>query len=172
MSPRRNKASSDVIKRCAIICGSVYAVLGFFVRICTKSPYNTVHILEADAYLPAIWLFNFLCIFWFFVCGIASGSIFGRMLCGRISGREEIFLYRGGLFFVSMFFLSLIWYPLFFGGEAIALSLLIIFLCVICSAMCALSWRGISVFSCIIMIANSLWLFYILLVNLLVILHN
>ncbi len=172
MSPRRNKTSLDIIKRCAFICGSVYAILGLLVRICSGSPYNTVHILGADAYLPAIWLFNFFCIFWFFICGIALGSIFGRLLCGRIGGRGEVCLYRGCLFFVSMFFLSLIWYPLFFGGESLALSLLVIFLCVICSALCALSWREVSLFSCIMMIANSLWLFYILLVNLLVIMQN
>lgn len=172
MSASKNKKSSDIIKNCALICGAVYAILGFIVRICSGSPYNTVHILGAGAYLPAIWLFNFFCIFWFFLCGIAVGSIFGRMLCGRISGREEIYLYRGCLFFVSMFFLSHMWYPLFFGGNRIALSLLIIFLCAMCSALCAISWRRASLFSCVIMIANSLWLFYILLVNVLVIMHN
>ncbi len=172
MSSRKNKTSSDIIKKCALICGAVYAILGFIVRICAGSPYNTVHTLGMDTYLPAIWLFNFFCIFWFFVCGIAVGSIFGQKLCGRISGREELCLYRGCLFFVSLFFLSLMWYPLFFGGNALALSLLIIFLCVICSALCAMSWREISLLSCVLMIANSLWLFYILLVNLLVIMQN
>lgn len=172
MSSRKNKTSSDIIKKTAIICGAVYSILGLIVRVCAGSPYNTVHTLGMDAYLPAIWLFNFFCIFWFFICGIAVGSIFGRMLCGRINGREEVYLYRGCLFFVSMFFLSLIWYPMFFGGETLALSLLIIFLCVICSVLSALSWRGASLFSCVLMIANSLWLFYILLVNMLVILQN
>lgn len=172
MSSRKNKTSSDVIKRCALICGTVYAILGLIVRICSDSPYNTVHTLGVDAYVPPIWLFNFFCIFWFFICGVAVGSIFGRMICRRTNGRQEVCLYRGCLFFVSMFFLSLMWYPLFFGGEALALSLLIIFSCVICSALCALSWREVSLFSFVIMISNSLWLFYILLVNLLVILQN
>lgn len=172
MSSRKNKSSSDTIKKSALICGTVYAVLGFIVRVCSGSPYNTVHILGADAYLPAIWLFNLFCIFWFFVCGIAVGSIFGRMLCGRISSREEVWVYKGCLFFVSLFFMSLIWYPLFFSGERLALSLLIMLLCVVCSAMCALFWKTVSLFSCISMVANSLWLFYILLVNMLVIFQN
>ncbi len=172
MSPRKNRSSSDTIKKCAVICGSVYAILGFIVRICSGSPYNTIHILGADAYLPAIWLFNLFSIFWFFICGVAVGSIFGRMLCGRISGRAEMLVYKGCLFFISLFFLSLMWYPLFFSGIRLALSLLIIFLCVICSVLCAVLWKTVSLFSCVTMVANSLWLFYILLVNLLIILQN
>ncbi len=172
MSSRKNKTGSDIIKKCALICGAAYAFLGLIVRICSGSPYNAVHTLGIDAYLPAIWLFNFFCIFWFFVCGVAVGSIFGRKMCGRINGRGEVYLYQGCLFYVSLFFLSLMWYPLFFEGEALALSLLIIFLCVVCSAMCAISWRAVSLLSCVLMVANSLWLFYILLVNLLVIMQN
>lgn len=172
MSRHKNRSSSDTVKKTALICGAVYAMSGIIVRVCSGSPYNTVHILGADAYLPAIWIFNLFSVFWFFICGVAVGSIFGKMLCGRINGRAEMLVYKGCLFFISLFFLSLMWYPLFFSGIRLALSFLIMFLCVICSAFCALLWRSVSLFSSITMGANSLWLFYILLVNLLIIFQN
>ena len=172
MPSHRNKTDPCSVNKCGLVCGIIYAVIGLIVRICTKSPYNTIHVLGADVYLPPLWIFNLLCLFWLFVSGFAAGITVGKMAIKRICGREEISAYRGLLTFICLFFLSLLWYPLFFGGERLALSLLVALLCVICSSACGLAWRSVVGLPGLLMGANALWQFYVLLVNLLVILHN
>lgn len=162
----KKKFNSEVIKRTALIFGGVYAAIGFIVRIMSDSPFNAIHVLGAGAFLPPVWIFNLFCLFWMFACGTAGGAVVAKIFCGRISGDKVLMIYRGGLFYIAMFFLSMLWYPKFFSGEALALSLLLSFLSVLCSAICAFQWKCAGIYELISMSANSLWLFYIFLVNL------
>lgn len=159
------------VKRSGLILGASYAALGFSVRVFSKSPLGVIHILGANNFLPPIWIFNTLCLFWFFACGYAAGIIIGEIICRHPKGREEICAYRGGMSFVALFFLTLIWYPVFFCEMRLLLALLIAIASVICSAICACFWRENKLAS-LIMCANSIWLFYILLANLSVIFKN
>ena len=172
MPSHRNRISYDTVKKSGLICGIIYAVIGFFVRLCVKNPYNMIHLLGADAYLPPLWLFNLLSLFWLFISGFAAGIVIGRLASGRTGGREEISVYRGLLFFIALFFLSLIWYPLLFGGVRLGLSLLAALLCIVCSAACGLAWRCAGIIPGLFMLANAVWRFYIFMTCLLVILQN
>lgn len=165
------KRIQNNVKTCGLIFGALYAVLGFAVRIFSKNPLETVHILGANNFLPPIWIFNILCIFWFFACGYAAGIVFGDVILRCPKGTEEIYAYRGGMAFIAMFFLTLIWYPVFFCDIRLFFALIISIASVICSAVCACFWRRDKLAS-LIMCANSIWLFYILLANLSVILKN
>ena len=166
----RRKRNDGESKTCAIICGGIYAAIGFIIRIRVNNPFEMLHILGGSNYFPPLWVFNLLCICWMFLSGCAAGRLIRLVWSGRVCGREEVSAYSGGLFFIALFFLTLLWYPLFFGAGSIALCALISLLCVAASAMCALSWRRADFLCCIIMAANSVWLIYILLANLSVLL--
>lgn len=166
MSIRKKKLYSEQIKRTAVIFGGVYAAVGFIVRVMSDSPFDTIHILGAGTFLPPMWIFNVLCLFWMFVCGTAAGAVVAKIFCGRIAGDKVLSIYRGGLFYIALFFLCMLWYPLFFGGNALGVSLLISLLALLCSCVCAFQWKCAGIYETLSMSANSIWLFYILLVNL------
>lgn len=166
---RKGRIISQPAKKCSIIFGLVYAGIGFAVRICTNNPYAMIHTLGVDEYIPPLWIFNLLCLFWLFISGSAAGRVCCDLFSSR-SGKAQISSYQGLLFFLSLFFLSLLWYPLFFGGLRLSLSLLISVICIICSAGCGICWSATGPYPVVAMLANALWLFYIMIVNLLTLL--
>lgn len=156
----------------AMLCGTVYTALCIGVRIMAGSPYGMIHKLDSAELIPPIWIFNLLWMFWSFLSGASAGMLIQMVSTGRISGRGEIFAYRGGLFFISLLFFSLIWYPVLFINEALFLSLCIALASVICSGVCAYTWYAANKTACLIMTAYTVWLIYVLLVNLSVFVHN
>ncbi len=170
MASKLKNNKSESLKRNAVICGIIYAAVGFITRIFSVSPFETIHMMGLEAYLPPMWIFNLLCIFWFFVCGTALGTGLTKKSCGRLSLSGEIGFYRGCIAFTSLIFLTLLWYPKFFEGNSFVFSLIISLIGVLCSAICAVQWRVVGVYEVIAMSANSVWLIYIFLVNLLTVL--
>lgn len=158
--------------RAALICGAVSAIICIGVRIMAGSPYDMIHKLDSADLIPPIWIFNLTCIFWSFLSGAAAGMLIQAVNNGRINGREEIFAYRGGLFFISLLYLNLIWYPMLFVSEALFLSLCIALISVICSGVCAFQWYHADKSACLVMSAYTVWLIYVLLINLSVFTHN
>ena len=156
----------------AIICGLACAAIYLTVRIICDSPYDMIHKLDSAELIPPMWIFNILWMIWGFLSGVAAGSLIQAISDGRIIGREEIFAYKGGLFFISCFFLSLIWYPLMFVNQSLFLSLCTALSSAICSVICACIWKRVNNSSCIVMSAHSIWLFYVFIVNFSVFVHN
>ena len=172
MFSKSNKKISQSQKNCSLIFGIVYSAVGFFVHISTKNPYSTIHTLGIDEYIPPLWIFNLLSLFWLFESGRAAGRVCGEIMISRASGKREIAIYQGFLFFTSLFFMSLCWYPLFFGTMRIGLSLLVSVACVVCSVGCGIYWSSLGAYPTIIMFSNAIWLFYMMIVNLLAVLSS
>ena len=124
MPSHRNRISYDTVKKSGLICGIIYAVIGFFVRLCVKNPYNMIHVLGADAYLPPLWLFNLLSLFWLFISGFAAGIVIGRhrywQTCKRQNGgqRRDLRLPRTVVFYRSVFSFSYMVSAVFWWSEA------------------------------------------------------
>jgi len=171
MQTKHRDRRPDAVKKTGLICGIVYATIGFIIRLCAPSPLNMIHVMGADVLLPPMWIFNMLSLFWFFISGFAFGIIMGKIFCKRICGQEEILSYRGSLFFIAMFFMSLMWYPLFFCGTKLFFSFIISVCCLICSCMCAFLFKSVHTLSCLAMCTNSLWLFYVSYINLAIMLR-
>ena len=171
MPSKGKRGSGEAIKRCAVICGIIYACIGFFIRIGVEDPYTFLHTLGVGAFMPPLWIFNLMSVFWYFISGAAAGVTIGIVACGKLGSCSEKNLYRGGMLFIVLFFSSLIWYPLFFSTK-LFLSLLISLLALASCVLCAFFWRTLSTFVFISLCATGLWQFYVLLINLSVILRN
>lgn len=156
----------------SLICGIINMLVCLTVRIVSGSPFEVIHRLNCGEVLPPIWLFNLFWLIGSFVAGYASGIIINEFLCGRLNGRNEICAYRGGLFFVALLFLAIIWYPLFFVKEALFLSLLIAIISLVCAFFCGCIWFKSEKVASILIFAYFVWLFYILIVNFLILFLN
>lgn len=130
------------------------------------TPHEMIHILGGSKILPPIWIFNLLSTLFCFLVGVAAGAVTEATSRRMNSGKDEISAYKGGLFFLSAFFLSLIRYNIFFFLGRLLISLILSVVCLILTILCCAEWSHIRPKSaCGIMALYSLWQFYILFVN-------
>lgn len=167
-----NSSHKNSLSIFSIICGAVYALISFLIRINTKNQFELIHIINCEDIFPPIWLFNFLGILFAFLLGFSAGLIIDDISFKKCNTDGELNAYRGGLLFVSTFFLSLIWYPLFFSGEYFLFALLISLLAAIAAIFNGIFWISVKSISGILAIISSLWLFYVFIINVLVIFNN
>ncbi|MBE6584185.1 MAG: tryptophan-rich sensory protein [Ruminococcaceae bacterium] len=159
--------NTSIINGTSLFCGIISAVCAFFARMLSGSPLDMVHKLEGIDILPPIWIFNLLSVAWYFLIGAAAGAVIHGVNKGCVRGKEEIWAYRGGIFFSVTFFSGLIWYPLFFVGEALFFSLVTSIIITLSAVLCAYFWFGAKINNAaLIMSAYTIWTFYVLIVNL------
>lgn len=157
----------------ALWCGIACAISGFVCVTVFGTPFEMIHILGGMNILPPIWIFNILSTAWFFLIGIAAGAVIHSTVRRFNVGNCEIAAYKGGLFFLTSFFLSLIRYYLFFFSGKLFLSLFLSLIALMCALVCAFIWSKIQPkISYVIMLAFSIWQFYLFFINLSVFLQN
>lgn len=150
----------------ALWCGILCASVGYLSLTLFGTPHEMIHILGGIKILPPIWFFNLLSTLFYFLNGIASGAVIDATSCRVNTGREEVSAYRGGLFFLSSFFLSLVRYHVFFLSGRLFIATLLSVACLITSILCSAQWSHVHPKAAsIIMVLNSLWQFYVLFVN-------
>ncbi len=156
-----------------IICGAVSALFCLISRTSFGSPLDMIHKISGTCALPPIWVFNFISIVSFFILGLSFGRIAESTSDRMNVGREEICAYRGGMFAITTFFLSLIWYPVFMLAQKLFLAFVISVLSMISSLLCTLEWGKVypKRTSCLVLI-NTVWCFYIMFVSLSVFLNS
>ena len=130
-----------------------------------------IHKFDNSGVIPALWLLNLLSFIWGFLIGYAAGSVLDTISCGGESITSEIAAYRGGLFFLVSFFLSQVWYSVFFGGEHLLLAIFLIILTLVSSIICAYFWSSVLKLVALTLGAYGLWLFYLFILNASVLLH-
>lgn len=145
-----------------LICGSVCLICCLISRILSGSTFDTAYRLSQYDIVPPMWIFNLMSMIWYFLMGVAAGNIICLISQSKICGISIAVAYKGMIYFTACFFFGLIWYCQLFVNEAIFLSLIISFMALICSSICAYRWfechGGLPAF---IMLGNSFWLFYI-----------
>ena len=152
---------NNITLTCAIFAAAVCAITMWL----SGSPYEMIHKLDQRNVLPPVWLWRLTNLIWFFLLGLGAGRIVSEVCGGCISGEREISANKGGLFFITTMFCSLIHYPLFFSAERIFFSLVVVLFAVICSLLCTVIWSKISPWASLITSAYSLWLFYTIFIN-------
>ncbi len=156
-----------------IVCGAVSAFAGFISRTSFGSPLDMIHKISGKCALPSIWVFNLVSIAFFFVIGLAFGWVAETTADRMNVGREEVSAYRGAMFLIAAFFLSLIWYPVFMFAQKLFLSLVISILCMLSSLLCAVEWGRVFLKrASVAMLINTLWCFYIMFISLSVFLNS
>lgn len=167
------KKQSFFFTQQGVIFGAISAVFCLFFISAFGSPFDMIHKLNGIGMIPPIWIINLLLIVFFFLQGFSFGSIITAAKNRINVGEKELCAYRGTVFLSCAFFLSLLWYPLFFFAEKLFLSLLVSIVCLIFSILCAIEWlhaepigASITVFVC------SIFEFYIFFINLSVFFTN
>ena len=64
--------NTSVFNAASLVFGIIFAVCAFLSRMLSGSPIDMVHKLDGLQMLPPIWIFNFLCVAWYFAIGAAS----------------------------------------------------------------------------------------------------
>lgn len=154
-----------------LVFGIALAVIFIVVRALSKSPYDTIYRLDPSGILPPVWLINLISLIWFFLIGYGTGSVTDSVLCGRFCDREIIRALQGIIACVAVFFLSHIWYCVFFSGEHLLSAVFLILFAILTSALSAFFWARIYTISSLIMGGYCIWLFYIFLICSSVLLH-
>lgn len=167
------KKQSFFFTQHGVIFGAISSIFFLFFISAFGSPFDMIHKLNGIGMIPPIWIINLLSIVFFFLQGFSLGSIITAAKNRINVGEKELCAYRGTVFLSCAFFLSLLWYPLFFFAEKLFLSLLVSIVCLIFSILCAIEWlhaepigASITVFVC------SIFEFYILFINLSVFFTN
>ena len=158
---------TSIINGISLVCGIAFAVCAFLCRMITPSPIDMIHKLDGLKVLPPIWIFNLLSVAWCFLMGAAAGVVIKELSEGHLCGRSAISAYQGLVFFLVAFFVSLMWYPAFFGAQVIFISFVMCLAVCISSICCAYNWflAGVKT-AALIMSAYSIWSMYILIINL------
>ena len=146
---------------CAVmlLLGSLMTLGGIIVRFVVGGPHMAILALGIDALIPPTWM---MCLFWtlsFFTVGCAAGFVLSYR------GGSEVDKYKGCMIFVLMAVLELCWYPTFFGGGLIFLSVLETILILCLSVGVTLCFRRVSQISGVILLFHDVWLVYMLVLN-------
>lgn len=161
------KNSSHALSPRAIVCGAMSGGLCFLSRTLFGTPLEMIHLTDNINLLPPFWLFNLLSISACFLMGMSFGWIIDYAIRGYNSGTREVLAYRGALFLSFAFFMFLLWFPVLFYAQRLFISFLLSVVSLICSLACAIGWSRLSPMrASVVIYADTIWLFYIMLVSL------
>ena len=163
----------SLINKCSLICGAICAAGYIFTVSICNSPIDFMHKINKSEILPPIWLFIILSTAFCFLMGIAAGAVIYATASRLNIGDYERSAYKGGLFFLSAYYLFLAWYPVIFGGEHLFIAIGIMSLCLVSSLICALCWfNSYPTFSPIFVLLFSCWCVYILIAIIIIFFNN
>ena len=162
------KSSSSGAKACnvSLAVGILCSAICLIVMNMFGDPYETIHKIDPSDTIPPVWLWKLSFTVWFFLIGFASGNVINTSSCQKLSTESKFRAYRGGLCFISAFFLSLFHFPLFFISAKLLVALLTAMLSAALSIICGLLWSRVEKTASLTMLAYSCWLFYVIFVNL------
>lgn len=174
----KRKGTSDICRRflmtygsrgaaCMLVCAGILLAVSFAVRLSAGSPYEVMHRLHLWSYIPPTFIMMLIISFWY----LLMGGVFGLCLGGCCRGRE-IEKYKGGMLFILLVVLELVWYPCFFVKTEVFFSLLLLLLCfLLCIGVTVCFWK-VSGLCGVVMLFHCLWLLYLIAVNVLVLFHT
>ena len=167
------RETHSIFGRSSVVCALLSLAICIISRILFDSPLEMLHIVKGVRLLPPLWVYNLLSYAWFFLIGLSAGAIIDKTTLRLNNGNNEIFAYRGGIYFVFSFFLSLILYHVFFILRMLFLSTVMSAICMICTFICAVTWHKVRpTTSSFIMFCFGVWNFYLFFVCLSVFLNN
>ncbi len=146
--------------RSGIICGCICASLQLAVTVVCGNPMYILQRPDISIIMPPMWIYLLLSLTLSFLLGYGGGNIINCARCGKRYSRFERNIYIGGLFFISLIFLNLIRYQLFFKDGRIFTAFIVTLLCAASSAVSAYFWCRVSTLSAIITASFTMWMVY------------
>lgn len=167
LSAQGGLMSGSLLNRTNFISGIICALFYFISRVICGNGLDMVHKLSGFEILPPMWIFNAIFLVFYFIIGIAIGGMIHGISLRQIRGEEEICAYKGGLFFISSFFLGITWFPIFFVFQSLFFSVLCALSALMCALVCAFHWyKTANKISPTLMATFSVWMFYIMFLSL------
>ncbi len=139
-----------------LFVGMLLMLASIALRFYVGSPYRVILELGIKEYLPPVWLLTFLRTLSFLFIGFAAGFTLGYREKG-VQGEK----YKGGMFFVLLCVVELLWYPTLFGASLLFLSLFEMLLALFLSVITSVCFYRVSRFSGTILLLHCLWLGYL-----------
>lgn len=139
-----------------LIFGGLLLVIFFVVRLTSGSPYVVMQRLRLWSCIPPVFFTTLLFTLWYLTIGCAFGLCLGSPCRGR-----EAEKYKGGMLFVVLAVLELLWYPCFFVRAEIFFALLLSLLCVLFCVGVFLCFLKVSGLCAGVMLIHCLWLIYL-----------
>lgn len=128
----------------SLAIGTISAVTCFISRTSFGSPINMMHKLSHINIIPPIWILNLFSFLFCFLIGFSAGLVIEAGVCKTNVGEIQFHAYRGGLFIIISFFLSLIRYHVFFMSEKLFMSLIISIVSTISICLCTFEWSRVA----------------------------
>ncbi len=151
----------------AVICG-ICVLIGGIVSFCIGgSPTYLLRMLKMPAGLPTRWFFKVSWTLFYFLLGAAFGTV---LVCKERC--KQIHKYQGNMFFVIMCVFNYIWYPLFFGAEAVFLALVACVAMVILDYFVMRNYFKVNFLCGCIAFLHMVWLGYMLCLNAIILFIN
>lgn len=152
-----------------LIGGGATMLAGVLVRAVCGSPYRHGVMVQFDAYIPPVWLMTLLWMLWYFVLG---ATFVGTLWTARCNQATRADVYWGGMLFLSMLFFGFVWYPLFFVAARFFLAWLVVLVVLALCLLTALRYWKVSRLASGILLVHAVFLFYLWIVNFIVIIHS
>lgn len=150
---------------CSLIIGFMCVLMYIITLTVSGSPYDMIHKLDLNKMIPPMWVWRIFSIVWFFLSGAAAGLIVYEGACHRIGADGKLCAYRGGTYFISGFFLSIVHYPLFFCVERLFIAFIVSLLAIICTVICCVIWSKISPLASVVLSGYAFWLLYVVFIS-------
>ena len=116
-----------------LIFGIIYSAVYIIVRVSKGNGYDFLHKISGVNLFSPLWLFSLFSTLAFFFGGFYLGIVINELMCKCQSSTDKADIYKGGILFTIVFFLSLMWYPTLFVRESVVLGF---FVALICFVLC------------------------------------
>ena len=146
-----------------LFVGAMLTGVGFLVRFSVGSPYERMPMLALCEHLPPLWLLGLLWSAALFTVGCAGGFVLGYRERGIAAEK-----YKGGMLFLLLSALELLWYAVFFGGGLLFASALLAVGILCASVVTTVCFARVSKFAGMILAFHDVWLAYMVVLNFLV----
>ena len=129
-----------------------------------------VHLLSDRISFPPMWIFHLIYIVTLLLSGAAAGLLINQVYFGGACGlqTENLFL-KGAVFFVAVYFLSVLWSPLIFSMQMPIVSLIVAVMSLVFSIVCIVFWLRVAPLSALLLIPYIIWSAYLVVLNFIII---
>lgn len=148
-----------------VIFGSFMVLSFVWMRIICRGKYDFLHIIANKVAFPPMWIFNFLYMITLFLAGAAAGFFIGNAFCHSQSIQTENLFLKGTIFFVAIYFLSLLWYPALMVLQMPIFSLILSIFSVVCVIITIAFWIKASFVYTVFMMPYAIFVIYLNVLN-------
>ncbi len=152
-----------------VVVGCFMMLSYISMKLICRGKYNFIHIISERIALPPMWIFNSLYLVSLFLLGVGAGFCAKQILFEGCSIEAENLFYKGGVFFVAVYFLSILWYPVIFVLQMPIFSLFIALLCLVFVIATFIFWFRVSSVYSLFILSYVLWAAYLEILNLIII---